>query len=211
MQQWIDSLIWAAVGPISRLAKATRDRLTSIYTLFTTALGLVRSSFAHWVSIGGRWAGQCGRNFRSTYYHLRWLALVDLPRRAGVVTHNLYTWAVNFVHASIANLRSEASAWWTWLRHRLDGVASTLNNWVGWVEQRIGEIVGHVARLIAHVFGPLATPERLASWAIGAIMNAAGRWIWARVEFFAVLLWRYRNPVSDEVLRRTESTLERLM
>lgn len=211
MEEWIDSLIAAALAPVRTLVDSVKQRLMSIYTTLTTAFGLVRSAFGRWVDRTRRWANAQIRHALATANHLRWLATVDLPNRAAALFTQVRTWTSNLIASVVTTLRSELATVRTWVSSLVSNVASQLLAFSRWVRDGLAAIGATIARLVEHVFGPLASPERLATWAIGAIMGAAGRWIIANVERLAYAAWRHRRPIESEVINRTLSTIERIM
>lgn len=211
MESWIQALIGAALGPIRALAQAAADRIRAVYDAFTAALTRVRAGFRYWLDRAYIWATATIRHALVVAGFLRWLLLVELPRRAGRILADATRWAADRIAALRDLLRAELIAARTWLTARIHEALAGIIALRNWVLDRIAELRLSVRRLLDRVFGELGSPERVVAWILAPLIGALVRWWWDNVEALAELAWRRRRQIEARALSVTESIIDRIL
>lgn len=211
MNEWIRSLVRDAVRPVRDLVDAITRRLTSIFATVTGFFGRSRAALARARSKMSTLIGARVRHALAVYTTLRWLAVTFVPRRLGDLSRSIVTWTGRELGTLASQLRGAISDTARALGQALGSVAGRLDAFSRWVTGQLGEITGKLTRVLSHLFGPLATPERLADWAGEAIGRSVGRYVVNNSVKLGALAWHYRGRIIDRSLSTLEGIVARII
>lgn len=211
MESWIRSLIEFAILPIRTLTNAVVSRLSALWSVIVGFYTRVRNSLGRWLTVAYGWAGAQARHALAVYVTLRWVAFDWLPRNLASTVDQLGRWVRGEISMAVGLVRGELSQLANWATRALNTVVDYLDRFGAWVSARFDAAVAAIRRLEDRVFGVLATPERLAAWAVGAIASALFRYALDQAVPVGRALWRRRVPVALESLNVVEDIVTRII
>lgn len=176
MEEWIRQLLGLAANPVRDIVTAVEARLSSLWSTVTGFFGRVRTGYITLRAEAYGWISAQLSHAAAIAYTLRWVMLVYVPRLIGQGLDQLRTYAVDLIRNAIATARAELITVRDWLSGLVNAVADQLGKWISWIQQRLGEIKADVTRLLDHVFGVLASPDRLIAWIIEPLVEALVKW-----------------------------------
>lgn len=211
MTDFINGLIWAALGPVRDIVVAVASRLSAIWSTLTNIFALLRRSYNGWAAIIRPWADATARNSMAALLFSAWLVRVGMPRLVGGVADNIAAWvlvridgAVVWVVAIIGNVR--------------DGLLALIVDAVGllaalrdWTLARVQLLDYTARRLLDHVFGPLASPQRVVAWIFAPLISALVAWVLDNIDALAENAMRRRRHLEAQALTLTERVLDRIL
>lgn len=211
MESWIKSLIALALSPVRILAQGAADRIAAVYGAFTNALGRIRVGFATWTQKGATWVVGQVRYALAVAVYLRWLARIELPRIVRQGLADATRWAGDRVAWALALVRTEIASVRDWLIARIHDAVTLVSSLRTWTQARIDEIRTAVRALLDRVFGPLGTPERLATWILAPLIGALVAWALDHAEELAEMAWRRRRFIETRAVDITTRIIDRIL
>ncbi len=211
MQEWINSLIWAAVGPVRDLVVAIIARVSSIWSMFTNVLALIRRSYQGWAAIIRPWADATVRDALASVVFITWLVRAGIPKLLMLMADGIYRWTESRVDS--------AARWFEGLLSKTrDGLLSLIFDALAailalrnWATANVHALAVAINRIIGHVFGPLASPQRLVMWILAPLIEALIEWALTNVDNLAESAWRRRRNLEVQALAVTERVLDRIL
>lgn len=177
MEDFINTLVGLLPSPLRGAAQAIVSRILAVWTSVTGFWGRVRGG---WQTIRNAAWGRLQAQLRHAYalaVTLRWLITVYVPRQAGIYANAVLYEARSLFDRAVAGARAELAQLRNFALDQLASLGQWFSQWLAILRFDIGVLQSDGKRLLEHVFGPLATPQRLASWAIGAIIHAGVGWL----------------------------------
>lgn len=211
MTEWIVSLITSAVSPIRVAIAEVVARFTGLWATVTGFWGRTRDEFARWIGLARGWAGAGARYVGSVYTSIRYIIVWLIPHLIAQAVSDVVSWAIDFVAGLINAVRGELAVLRDWFVSTVNDVIRGFNEFRTWSTQRIGELIDTARALVKHVFGPLGTPERLASWIVGAMFAALLRYVLDNAVPIGRALWSARALVTVENLDKAEDIFIRIL
>lgn len=210
MWDWIYSIALLAVAPLRVIVAEVSARISSVWATITNTLGRWRRYGDWWVANLVNLGPATLRNALAVYNLLRYLLWTFIPRTAADIAGQLVAVALQ----RLAELRDLALA----LIDRAVELARSLFNQavdfaqriLDWTADRVRDILADLRTIKDHLFGPLATPERLVAWILGALISALVGWFLDNVDTLALLAFRRRRTLEDQALVLTERIVDRL-
>ena len=211
MESWLAGLVSTVPSPLRPVARIIIGAVLAVYKW---AYGLGKRARSAWnplsVAAGLLKIG-LGALGGEVYSTLRWLTLVKVPALARWARDTavrlivpLLTTLGNALRALVGDLRR-------WAESAISRVLSTLSNLARWAGDRVSEIKADIKRLLAMVFGTWSTPERLATWLVGAMWSALWRYVIGQRDRFALAAWQMRQTITLKTLSEIERILGRLL
>ena len=207
MDDWIRSIVNTIVGPLRPLVDAVTKRVSSIWSVLTSFLTNVRHQ---WSNLRGRistWVDQQIRHAQSVATTLKWIVLTYIPRKLGQLAASVKAWTADLIAKAEAKAKSLFDGLMKWAADRLASLLGLLGALRTWAIAQVNGLLDSVSQLFKRVFGTLGTPERLAAWAIDAIVSAAIKWgesnlhkIEALIASKRTLIWKMVISVIEDVL-----------
>jgi len=210
MEEWILGLIAAALGPVRGLVDAVTRRLQSLYAAFTDALSRVRTRFGQWVQAGRSWAAAELRHVTAVYVALAWLKITHIPASIRHAVDALESWAIGRIATVAALLRAEATQLRAWLVDLVSDALRLLSQVKAWAVAEVTAIKAVLSRILDHVFGPLATPDRLAKWIFAALVGLAVDYLLDHGAALAEIAWRHRRQLEGKAMDLLPDALDRI-
>lgn len=211
MEQWIKDLISAGLKPIRELAQAATDRIAAVYNAFTAALGRVRRAAVNWVSVGRGWVSATVRNAGAVATRLRWLIVVEIPRRVDSGIDAATRWSADRINAARQLAETLTAQLRAWVTARINEAIAGLTAVRDYFTGKWNELAATARQLADRVFGVLGTPERLAAWILGPLITLLLDWAWHNAARLAELAWRRRREVEQRALGLVETIIDRIV
>ena len=211
MDDFLNGLVALIPNPLKGAAQAIVSRLLTIWHSVTD----------FWARVRGGWQRLRNANFAlglSQLRHLyalavtlRWFATVYVPRQADLFANAVRTEARALFNQAVAGARAELSAVNGFLSSRLSAGLQALSDWARWTLTSVQGLQADARRLLDHVFGPLGSPQRLAAWAIGAIIDAALGWFEDNAVRIGRRLVAQRTQIFLSGLDKAEDIVSRIL
>lgn len=211
MTAWIISLITAAVSPVRVAIAEIVARFTSLWATVTGFWSRTRDELARWIGLARSWALAGGRYVGAAYTVARYIITWLVPHGLAVMADQIVSWAVEFVTGLVNDVRAELGIVRDWFISTVNNVIRVLSEFRTWATARIGELIDTAKALVKHVFGPLATPERLAAWIVGAMFMALLRYLVDNAVPIGRAIWAARTQVTVENLNKAEDIFIRIL
>jgi hypothetical protein len=208
---WIDRLIEAAVGPVRRLANDVRDRLAAIWGAITGVLVGIAGKVYGLASTVGRLRPGLLRWASETYVTMRWLILQRIPQVAASTLDR----ATRYAASVVDRLRREAIGWLAnlqrWAERAANTLTASLRDFANHITGRVNSIVDTLNRVRNLVFARLTSPERLASWVVGAMWSALWSYANDNAARYGRALWRRRRAIEGAVVTWLDEMIARVL
>lgn len=172
-EEIIDRLVSLFPSPLRGPAQYVANVFLTLWHTVTDFWSRVRQS---WQTLRAAAWGRILAQLRHAYalaVTLRWLITVYVPRQASLFAQAVRDEARQLYAQAVATAKADLGAARDFFVHGLDQLADVLTQWAHWVSDHVHALEDDGKRLKDRVFGTLGSPERLAQWAIGAIMAAA--------------------------------------
>lgn len=177
LKDWVRDRIADARNILSRGIDAVQQFAKAILDTFVRVFRTVRTAFVR-VTMAVRhartWAVQTAWE---VYHTLRWIILVEIPRRAVKAYNDAVKWAYNRVNWAVNMLRQAISMVDKWAK----AAVKTLNDWaraaVKWVTDRANWLYQQWTTFVRDVLPRLLRPDRLIAWLAAELVKWFWRWL----------------------------------
>ena len=211
MDDFLNSLVGLLPSPLRGAAQSIVNRLLAIWHGVTDFWGRVRGGWQRFRNAGYAFGLSQLRHLYSLAVTLRWLVTVYVPRQASLFADAARAEASRLVGLAIAGARAELTAARNFLAARIDDAQRLLGEWTRWTLANINDLIERAHRIEDRLFGTLGSPERLAAWAIGAIIDAALGWFEDNAVRIGQRLVAQRTQIFLSGLAKTEDIVSRIL
>lgn len=177
MEDWLRALLGLVANPIKDIVAAVEARLSSIWSTASGFWVRVRGGWVIFRFSAGAWIRAQLDHAQAVALTLQWFATVYVPRLIAQSVDRIWTSVTILFSQAVQAARGELIQVRDWLAGLVATVTSNLRDWSAWVYAKVGELRSDVDALLGRVFGPLATPQRLADWIVEAMVDALARWL----------------------------------
>lgn len=211
MDDYIRELVDFFTKPFRDVVDAVRARLAAVYQAFINILARVRNAFGRWVDKAKGWATAAARHALATYNRLRWIVTVHIPRTLAGIADSIRAWTRERIADALTLARDIVNDVRTWAAQRITDALTLLGQLRDAVNRRVADILADLTRVRDRVAALLTTPERLAAWLAGAMLNALVDVVIRDVDKWADYVARHRRDLEASALRLAERILDRIM
>lgn len=211
MESFLLALVYALPGPLRPLASPVAARLLRVWRWSDSLARRIKGGFVKVILGAARLRDGMLRFASETVTTLTWIVRVRVPQLIAQARGAIIAWAVARIREATVLLTRAIDVLRRWTLARLADAMDLLDGLRRWVGSLLAPIADRVRALLAHVFGPLASPERLAAWAIGAIWAAFWRLAYGRLEAIAEAVWRRRRALLLRTLVEAERIIGRIL
>jgi len=211
VDDFINQLVGLVPAFLRSPARWIADRILAIWHTSTGFWTRVRAGWTQLRALAWTSALAQIRHLVALATTLRWFATVLVPRWANIALdaarsefHQLVAEARNLASAALAEARRDLAA-------IITDVSHLLSDWATWTLARINELRTNVSRLIGHVFGVLATPDRLVGWIVDPMAHALIRWAEDNAVRFGRVLVAQRTRIFLSSLQWAEDIVSRIL
>lgn len=210
MWDWIYSIALLAVAPLRVIVAGVADRVASIWATITNTLGRWRGYADWWVTHLTELMPATLRHGLAVYNLLLYLLFVFIPRTAadvvGQVAEGIYRRIIELRDLAVS-LIDQAVAF---ARARFDDAVDFTRRVIDWTAAQLRDVLDDLRAIKDHLFGPLASPERLVGWILGALISALVSWFLDNVDTLAEVAFNRRRNLERQALVLTERIVDRL-
>lgn len=210
MDDLIRSLINFALSPIRTIVTEVANRLQAVYGAFANTLSRARGGLLYWVVRGQAWLSSAANHAWQTAHSIRWLMLVIIPAIAAEAAEAARRYAADLVNVARTIAAVGLAQLQAWAAARLTDALRAISALQTWATGQLAALVVDLRRIKDHVFGPLASPDRLAAWLVGAMFNALLAFAWARAATLAEIAWRHRKTVPSRTVDLIDDIADRI-
>ena len=211
MDDFLNALVALLPAPLRGAGQAIVNRLLAIW----------HAVVDFWTRVAGGWARLVDADFtlglaqlRHLYalaVTLRWFATTYIPRQAALFANAVRTEARQLFDQAVTGARAELAQWRNFFADKLAGAVDTLRQWAAWALGEVTALRDRARRIEDHLFGNLGTPAGLASWAIGAIIDAAIGWFEDNAVRIGRRLVAQRTQIFLSGLDKAEDIISRIL
>lgn len=211
MDQWIASLASFLGASVGTLARATAERLMSVWKSVTGFFTRVK---AGWNIIYGRtrrWMEAQRRHALAVALRLRWIVTIEIPRRITAIADSIVAWTREQIErvARAAELARRAVI--DWAQRAISSVLAELRQWRDWALREVASIRARIQDLLTRVFDTLGSPDRLVAWILAPLVRALWRYAVDNAARVGEMAWRYRQRIILAALDVLEDVLVRIL
>ena len=209
MPAWLSALLRFAIGPI---AGPIRAIVTAISTVWNTVTGFFTSCGRVFNSLRIRaqnWIRAQIAHAEAVFTTLKWIITTYVPRIGAAIAAQVRAWTAQLIDDAENLARGLVDVLSRFTQAALGALTNALTALRSWALAQVAALVSAVNRLLGQVFGILGTPERLALWAIDAIMHAGLKWVSSHIDALTAYLWSRRagvftafNNVAEELFSK---------
>lgn len=211
MEDFLKDLIDSATRPIRTLVDSIVKRLTSIWSVVTGFFGRVRAGLISLRARAQGWVLAQVRHALAVLTTLRWIIVTFIPRKLGDLARSIVAWTLAGIDTVATLARSLVDTLRRWAGAAIDAVRATLRDLAAWATRQLGELAAAVTRLLGHVFGPLANPQRLVAWIIGPLIPALIGWALDNAARLGRVFWAQRARLTLATLDLLEDLIARII
>lgn len=211
MEDWIASAVNTLLGPLRAGVDAITKRVATVWSVITTFLTAVRKQVASIRAGVASWADRQLAHARAVATTLKWIVTTYIPRKLDQLATAIRTWTADLIVKAEVKARSLFDGLMQWATDRLKSLLGLLDSLRTWAITQVNGLLDTVGRIAKLVFGPLANPERLAAWAIDAIVSAAIKWGETNLHRLEALLAAKRDFIWKLVITVIEDVLHDIL
>lgn len=211
METWFRAILSAAPSSIQTFARAVGDRFA---TLLSWLAVIFANGRKYWLAISLAW-NRLRTSLKDlaieTVNSVRWLVTVWVPGRISVAVNNLRTLLTTAITAARREATALVTTLRTWATARVNELVNALATFRTWITSRINSTIATLTQVRDIVWMLLTSPERLAKWAIAAIVREL--YSYADGNFDRIASWVRRKSVAYTVtaVKRIEDVIARLL
>lgn len=211
MEAWLRLIISVAPSVASSLAKFVSDRLVALYNWVNGGLGKMRTGWGAIATWFPHLRGAIYNIAKEILTTIKWLMTVWIPGRISVAINNLRTLLTRAIDAARRELAALVSVLRAWAITQLNNITNALSTFRKWISDRVDATIATLNRVRDIVNMLLTSPERLAKWAIAAIVRELYSYVDSN--FDRIMLWIQRRSVAYTVsaVKRIEDVIARLL
>lgn len=211
MPTWISIILKFALGPFGEPLRAIANAINTLWSIVTGFFASCRTVFTTLRTRAQAWIAAQLAHAAAVLTTLKWIITTYVPRIGAAIAAQIRAWTSDLVNAAENLARAlvdQAKRAFTAL---INDVKAAATAFASWVRQQVGNLLTAVTLLAQRVFGLLGTPERLALWAVDAIMHAGLRWVTAHLEAIVAYVWARRRPYYSQFAHLTEDLFSKLL
>jgi hypothetical protein len=211
MLEWIGT-IWDWVT--SGLPDLVRDIIRKIQGVWTIITGFfavlggivthIRLTILGWITATEAWLA-------ATLTTMRWIITTFVPAliaQAVDALRKAFGVAITVVRQTLTQAIDDLRRW---ALARLGDLWTGVTGLAAWVKDRIGVLWNDVGRLKDHVFGVLATAERVVAWILSPLISAVQRWVLDNAERLARAAFSNMAKIALEGASLIEGIVARII
>lgn len=211
MEAWLRLILSVAPSSIASFARGVGDRLVSLYTWVNTALTKARTGWgtiATWIP---HLRGAINNIVKEILTTIRWLLTVWIPGRISTAINNLRRLLTQAIDAARRELGALVATLRQWAIARVSDLTNALSTFRKWISERVDATIATLTRVRDIVYALLTSPQRLASWLVGAMVNEL--WTYANRNSDRIAIWVRRRSVAYtvEIVKQIEHIIARLI
>lgn len=208
---WINGIISDATSGIANLASSVAQKIAWLYNFVVGFFQAVR-----WTVIRIR---DFVRNYliaaltlaQVVYGTLKWLAQTALPRAISQLFDILKAYIERLVAQTLAAARALVDVAQRFVMGILNALKARVEAIFTWTIDRITDLYHKVNALLDHVFGVLATADRLVQWILAALVKALMRWALDNALSIGRAFWAARTRILLDGANLIEDIISRII
>lgn len=208
---WINGIIGDAAGGLANLASSVASKIAWVYNFVVGFLTSVRATVVRIRDFVRNFLGTVVLLGSVVYTALKWLAQVALPRAITQMFDILTTYVDRLVAQAIALARSLAADVQKFVMGILLALKARVEAIFQWAIDRFSDLYKKVGALLDHVFGVLATPERLVIWILSALIRALVGWLLDNAVALGQMFWAARTRILLDGAAKIEDIVTRII
>lgn len=211
MDDFLNALVGLIPNPLKGAARAIVDRLLTLWHSVTDFWGRVRGG---WQRLRNASYGLGLSQLRHLYalaVTMRWFVTVYVPRQASLFADAARSEARYLIGQAADFARAELRDARTFLAALIYDTQQLLGDWARWTLNNVNDLLARAHRIEDRLFGTLGSPERLAAWAIGAIIDAGIGWFEDNAVRIGRRLVAQRTQIFIDGLGKAEDIVSRIL
>lgn len=209
--QWVRNLIDASVSGISALANAAMERILWLYNVVVTIGMAARAGWGHLARIAGLWRDATFRLAGKVYGTLWYIIHIRIPAVISHATENIIQWTAGVINAIDVRLTALITGVWNWTTERLAELRDFIRSLIDWLLQELADIKDVLFRAAELVFTLLTSPQRMAAWVAGALLQYVILFIWQNLDTLMDLFRQRAIHYAGLAAARIEQVLVRML
>jgi hypothetical protein len=145
------------------------------------------------------------------YYAIRWVKDVWIPRMVNTARAQIIAWANTAIAVARNAVLAAVSTVERWARNAVAVVTAFVNTVQRWAQAELNRIWGAIPAPIRNAWLMLLHPDRLATWAVGAMWKAFLRLAEGNAERIGLWLLRSSPAMSLSIARIVERVIARIL
>lgn len=211
MLAWLRLVLTVAPSSISAFSKAITDRVVAIYNWINDTVTKMRTGWgtiATWIP---HLRGAINNIVKEILLTVRWILTVWVPGRISAAINALRTILTNAINALERKLTALITTLRQWAQARVNDLTNALATFRKWISDRVDAAIATLTRVRDIVYALLTSPQRLASWLVGAMVNEL--WAYANRNADRIALWARRRSVAAtvDIAKQIEQIIARLL
>jgi hypothetical protein len=210
-RDWIYSFIGHVPSPFGKPARWIADRL---YGILDDGV-----KFARWIGKGAGAMAARGVVYVAlalsfaveTGATLKWICLVEIPRRATAALSAAQKWAMPIINAVKTTLQGAINGLSDWARKRVAEIVNAATALRNWASGQINGVKDYLNNTVGKWYERLTSPTKFAEWVIGAIVNAALRYVYTNRDKLARYILQSSPSTTLWFARQLESIIGKLL
>jgi len=211
MDQWIASLVTLVGSSAGVLARATAERLMSVWKTITGIFGRVRAAWDLLYGRARRWALAQARHALATLNALRWTVSVLIPYKLATLADSIAAWVRERIVQVVTAVSAQLARLEAWVERAVKAAVGELRQVRDWLVARIADVAALARTAAERVSDLLDSPDRLVTWILGPLTRALWEWVWREAARLGELAWRYRQQITARALAVVEDVLARII
>lgn len=211
MPTWISIILKFALGPLSGPLSAIANALNTLWSIVTGFFSSCRTVFTTLRTRAQAWISAQLAHAAAVLTTLKWIITTYVPRVGAAIAAQIRAWTSDLINGAVNLARALVDQVKRVFTALINDVKAAAQAFANWVRQQVGNLLTAVNQLLQRVFGLLGTPERLALWAVDAIMHAGLRWVTNHLEAIVGYVWARRRPYYQHFANLTEELFSKLL
>lgn len=211
LKDWVRDRINDAKGVLTRAIDAVRQVVEAGFDAIARVFRPIKTVFGRLAGAVKVFRAKLGEFVHQTFSTLKWLVIIEIPRRAAKAFNDAVKWAAARVD---------------WARNELKGIISTVDKWaktavktlndwaraaVKWVTDRANWLYDRLTWFWREVLPRLLQPGRLIDWLWGATVAKFWRWLPSQGDRIAEWVFKrslgFTQWLATFILRQLERLL----
>jgi hypothetical protein len=201
---WVTSGLPDLVRDIIRKIQGVWTIITGFFTVLGGIVTHIRLTILGWITATEAWLA-------ATLTTMRWIITTFVPAliaQAVDALRKAFGVAITVVRQALTQAIDDLRRW---ALARLGDLWTGITGLAAWAKDRIGVLWNDVGRLKDHVFGVLATAERLVAWILSPLISAVQRWVLDNAERLARAAFSNMAKIALEGASLIEGIVARII